>query len=91
MAFSSTLVGRPQAQFTGKLVSWGTWDADGTTSGNIDTGLKICEFIALQPKGSTGNLTHINVDETLPCAGSAVTINMGTSLDVDGYWWAFGY
>ena len=90
MAWSSTIVERPAAYLNGKLVSWGTWDADGVTSGDIDTGLAVCEFIALTPSGSAAATVHISVNETLPCTGSAVTIDIGSSVDVDGYWWAMG-
>ena len=89
MAFTSTIVGRPQAQLSGKLMSCGTWDADGTTGGDINTGLRICEMIILQPKGTYGADDAVVLNETLPCTGSAVSIGLGG--DVDGYWWAFGH
>jgi len=91
MAWSSAIVGRPAAYMPGKLVSWGSWTADGVTAGDIDTGLHRCEFISLTPYGSSTALTHISVTDTLPHDGSAVGIDIGTSIDVDGYWWAMGY
>jgi hypothetical protein len=90
MAFTSTITQRAAAFMNGKLVSWGTWDADGTTGGDIDTGLTMCDMIVCQPSGSAAAVVHISVNETLPVAGSAVTIDIGSSVDVDGYWWAFG-
>ena len=90
MSWSSTITERPAAYINGKLMSWGTWAADAVTSGNIDTGLAICDFIALTPYGSAAGTLAISVNETMPCTGSAVTIDIGTSVDVDGYWWAFG-
>lgn len=90
MAFTSTIT--EESVFGNKRITWGTWDnGGGVTSGNIDTGLQICEFITLQPKGTGAIRVETGVDETLPCDGSAVTINLGASQDVDGYWWAFGY
>lgn len=70
-------------------MSWGTWDGGGDSGGNIDTGLRLCDFITLTPDSGTGPAAAPTVNETLPCDGSAVTIALGE--DVNGYWMAWGY
>lgn len=88
MAFASAISG--STVFGNKRVTWGTFtNAGGDTGGNIDTGLGTCEFIALQSGGTAVIATAPVVNETLPIAGSAVTIV--TAADEDGQWWAFGY
>lgn len=47
----------------------------------------MCEFIAMTPKTSAP-AAQCAVNETLPVAGSAVTVV--TSANVEGYWIAFG-
>lgn len=64
-------------------------NTESTTGGNIDTGLRVCERLILQPTGSAGNATTPAVNETLPVDGSAVTIV--TDAGADGDWIAFGY
>ena len=88
MAFSSTILGR--TVFGNKVVTWGTFtNGASDTGGDIDTGLKVCEFIVLQHKGSSVVSDVPVVNETLPCDGSAVTIV--TAAGEDGYWFAFGH
>jgi hypothetical protein len=88
MAFSSTIT--EQTDFGSKKVSFGTFSTSSTdTGGDIDTGLAMCEFIYLQHTGEAVEATIPSVNETLPCAGSAVTIVHGASAE--GFWWAFGY
>jgi len=62
--------------------------ADGTAGGNINTGLRICESIELTSKGTAITTGASVVNETLPIAGSAITIV--TDANVTGYWVAFG-
>lgn len=89
MAFDSSIVQRPIAGFGNKSISHGTFtNAGGSTGGNIDTGLRTCEFIHLQHSGAAAVASAPSVNETLPVAGSAVTIV--TTADADGYWWAWG-
>jgi hypothetical protein len=83
MAFSSTITGR--SKMANKNVTYGTWEDDGDEGGDINTGLTVCEFIALTP--STANLCS-SVVESLPADGSAITID--NEGDTDGYWMAFG-
>jgi hypothetical protein len=83
MAFSSTMTSR--SKLANKNVTFGTWDAGGTDGGDIDTGLTVCEFIALTPKGI--NMV-VACTESLPADGSAITIDV--EGDVDGYWMAVG-
>lgn len=87
MSFSSTVTDRPKAVGHERM-SRGTWDGDGDSGGNINTGLRMCHFITLTP-GSSAPSAAPAVNETLPYDGSAVTIACGG--DVDGYWQAYGY
>jgi hypothetical protein len=84
MAFTSTVSGR--SKMATKNVTWGTWTTD-TTGGDIDTGLTMCDFIMLQPTAAHAD-DQCGVVETLPVAGSAVTIEVTSGID--GYWWAMG-
>lgn len=88
MAFTSTVTDRPKAMGHERM-SRGTWECDGDSGGNINTGLRMCHFIILTPSGSAGPAAQVTVDETLPYDGSAVTIACGE--DIDGYWQAWGY
>ena len=87
MAFSSTVTQRAGALGARLRVSWGTWDGGGDNGGDIDTTLTKCYHIALTPSTSAPAAAPA-VNETLPCDGSAVTIDCGA--DVDGYWMAWG-
>lgn len=86
MAFTSTIVQRP-ISLGNKRISMGSWDGGGDNGGDIDTGLRSCEFISLTPKGSA-TVAGVACTETLPVAGSAITIACGA--DVDGFWMAIG-
>lgn len=87
MAFTSTITRKENAGSEKK--NHGTYtSADASTGGDINTGLKVCDSILLQPKGSSvGNAPM--VDETLPVAGGAVTIK--TDSNEVGYWSATGW
>lgn len=87
MAFTSAIVGR---NFSGsKARTSGTFtNTGGSTGGDIDTGLRMCESIKLTHKGAAVVASAPVVNETLPVAGSAVTIV--TVADTEGYWEAFG-
>jgi hypothetical protein len=85
MAFTSTVTGR--SKLANKNVTWGTWTTD-TTGGDINTGLTSCDFIMLQTSGAAVSADQSAVNETLPVAGSAVTIVCTSGAD--GYWWAMG-
>lgn len=88
MAFESAIVG--ETVFGNKRIKWGTYtNGSGDTGGNINTGLQSCEAIFLQPGGSSVIATAPVVNETLPVAGSAVTVV--TADDEDGTWLAIGY
>jgi len=71
-----------------KKVSKGTWTTD-TTTGDIDTGLMVCESITLQITGAAIVADAPVLDETLPVAGNAVTIIVTSGAD--GIWEAEGY
>lgn len=88
MAFESAVTARPFAMGN-KRVSMGTYtNGAGDSGGDIDTGLRSCEAIWLQPSGAAAIAAAPTVNETLPCAGSAVTIV--NTADEDGFWIALG-
>lgn len=87
MAFASSLVYR--TKFANKNVHIGIYtNAGGDTGGDINTGLTSCEAMFLQPIGASVIATAPTVNETLPVAGSAVTIV--TADGEDGWWMAIG-
>ena len=86
MGFTSVIVGT--TIFGNKAVTWGTFESDGDTGGDIDTGLRICDHIDLTVKKSAAVAAAPTNEETMPIAGSAITVDIGA--DEDGYWWAFG-
>ena len=88
MAFTSAVTER--TVMGNKRVHYGTFaSADGSTGGDINTGLQVCQFITLQTGGAAVSADQCAVNETLPIAGSAVTIV--TTANVTGYWKAEGY
>lgn len=88
MAFTSAVT--MKTVFGNKRVHFGTYSTDSTdTGGDINTGLRSCEAIFLQQTGSAVTADAPVINETLPCAGNAVTIVQTASAD--GYWMAVGY
>lgn len=88
MAFSSS-ISEANRVFGSKSVTWGTFvNTAGSTGGDIDTGLKSCEFIYLQYSGTAVVTEAPVVNETLPITGNAITIV--TTANADGYWFAIG-
>jgi len=87
MAFSSTVTDK--TVFGNKRRHAGTFSCASVATGDIDTGLRSCESITLTHKSSAVVTNCPAVDETLPCAGSAVTIV--TDSSAAGYWEATGY
>jgi hypothetical protein len=89
MTFSATLSTVIPIVFGDRKMTMGKYvNTASTTGGNIDTGLKICERIILQPSAGTVIANNPVVNETLPVAGNAITIV--TSAGEDGDWIAFG-
>lgn len=86
MAFTSTV--DLKTVMGNKRVHFGTWTTD-TTTGNINTGLGVCEGIVLQVTGASVSADQAAVEETFPVAGSAVTIHI--TSDVDGNYIAWGH
>jgi hypothetical protein len=87
MAFTSDVTRR--GTFGSYKVRWGSYTSDGaSTGGNIDTQLNNCYFISLTPNKATAVTTASVVNETLPAAGSAITIV--TEANQVGYWFAIG-
>lgn len=70
MAFASAVTFK--TVFGNKRVHYGTYG--GSTGGNINTGLRLCEHIQLQPKSSAVEANAPAVNEDMPCAGDAVTV-----------------
>jgi hypothetical protein len=89
MAFSSTVTGPVPNIRNGTRYTYGTFtNTLGSSGGNIDTELAVCMSIYLQYSGTAVVADNPVVNETLPIAGSAVTIV--TTADADGYWYAIG-
>ncbi len=86
MAFSATKTG--ESVFGNFRVTYGTWDGGGDTGGDINTGLRLVNFMQLTPKGSSIVADAPTINETFPVAGTAVTIIV--TSDTDGYWIAYG-
>jgi hypothetical protein len=87
MTIANALVGR--SILGNKAMTWGTYtDSSAGTADDINTYLHMCEMMIIQPYGSSvaGNASVVN--ETLPVAGSAVTIR--TDASQSGIWIAIG-
>lgn len=68
---------------------YGTYtSADGSTGGDVNTGLKRCEAFFMQAVGSSAIANAPALNETLPVDGSAITIV--TAANETGHWIAFG-
>ncbi|HBF43030.1 MAG TPA: hypothetical protein DDW42_05250 [Desulfobacteraceae bacterium] len=87
MAFSSAVTFK--TVFGNKRVHRGTFDCASVATGDIDTGLRLCEGIDLTCKGSAVATNAPAINEDLPVDGSAVTIVADSSQG--GYWMAMGY
>ncbi len=87
MAFGSAVT--LKTTFGNKRFHAGTFDASSVTGGDIDTGLRLVEAINLQHQGSAVQANAPVVDESMPVAGSAVTIVCDSSAV--GFWTAVGY
>ena len=90
MAFVSTLNNNAVPNRVGdKKDTSGTYlSSGGSTGGDIDTGLKVCEELTMTKNGAAvGNAQAVN--ETLPADGSAITVV--TDANEGGYWRARGY
>ena len=88
MAFASAIEG--SSVFGNKRIAFGTYTSSASgTGGDIDTGLEFVESFMLQAKSTAIQVAGGPVvNETLPIAGSAVTIV--TVADGVGYWFAIG-
>lgn len=87
MTFDSSITDEIATVFGDKKMTYGTYTCEsGDTGGDVDTGLKIVEQFFIQPTGGTASTSSVN--ETLPVAGSAVTIV--TADNVSGNWMAIG-
>jgi hypothetical protein len=85
MALTATLTGRDV--WGSKCMTYGAWTGTGTAL-TINTHLRICEQLLLQPTSTTSPTVQCNVTTTLPAAGSAIVTAVDT--DVTGYWLAIG-
>ena len=73
--------------FGNKRVHYGTFG--GSTGGDINTGLRLVETLQLTNKGAGIDTGWAAVNESMPVAGSAVTIVHDSAAT--GYWVAIGY
>lgn len=89
MAFTSTVSGTPIVVGNRKHTEGTYTNTAGSTGGNIDTGLGVCESITLQPNASAVATNETVVNATLPTAGSSIAIV--TDANQAGYWRAKGY
>lgn len=88
MTMSSAITSK--TVFGNKRIHFGTFtNGASDTGGDIDTGLRSCEEIFLQVTGTAVAADACAVNETLPVAGSAVTIV--TTANADGRFMAIGY
>lgn len=88
MAFEAAITGR--TVFGNKRVHFGTFtNGASDAGGDINTGLRSCEAMILQHIGSAVVASAPTVNETLPIAGTAVTVV--TTAGADGHWVAVGY
>ena len=86
MAIISTITRRVQNTIGDRKVTYGTYQGD--TTGEIDTGLEVCEFLDLQGTASVaGTAAIVNVDN-FPLRGTAVPII--TTDASGGIWFAYG-
>jgi hypothetical protein len=86
MAFTAKKTG--EHVFGDLRVTMGTYAGGGETGGDINTGLHQCVHMVLTP-GAAAPTEAPAVNETMPCAGDAVTI--AVTNNTDGFWMAFGY
>jgi len=91
MGFTATKVGEDVCGSQRRV--YGTYVSDGgSTGGDIDTSLRRCTGMRLQPTGSAVQANAPSVSESFPdggCDGSAVTIV--TDANAAGTWEAYGY
>ena len=88
MAFTSVITDK--VSMGSKYATYGTYtNADGSTGGDIKTGLSTVDFLKLQPGGSAAYALAPSVNETFPLTGhTAVTVV--NNANETGYWFAFG-
>jgi|LSQX01.2.fsa_nt_gb hypothetical protein len=87
MAFTTTRLFQTVSGNQRKVVGTYANDED-STGGDIDTGLHSVHDMVLQPTGSAVDANHPAINETLPCAGNAVTVV--TTANATGIWIAYG-
>ena len=56
-----------------KRMTTGSAATTGTT-GEINTGLRICEFISVMANDGSVSADAVTLNETFPCDGSAITV-----------------
>ncbi len=90
MVFTSTPIESQPHVVGDRKSNYGTYVNDsGSTGGDIDTGMKVCQTLILQPVGAAVGANVPKVNETFPADGDAVTIV--TDADESGIWIAQGY
>lgn len=87
MAFTSAVSG--STVFGNKRVTFGTYtNTGGSTGGDINAGMVTVQSMYLTAGGAAVVADAPTLNETLPIAGSAVTII--ATADTTGFWLAIG-
>jgi len=90
MAFTSAVV--KKFRLGRNKIRFGTFtNTGGSTGGDIDSGMKLCDFLVPWFMKNAAIATFIGTNEDFsagPIAGNAITIV--TAADEDGYWLAVG-
>ena len=87
MAIISTLNRRVQNVIGDRRVSYGKF-GNVISGAEINTGLKICEFLFMQGTATVGSSASYTLTEDLPRGGSAVPV-ISNSVK-GGNWFAYG-
>jgi hypothetical protein len=87
---TSTIFYDSELKAGGKKMTFGSWTAGSTGTGDIETGLQVVDNIVLTPNvNGAGVAKQTTVYETFPLNKGQVTIY--TEGNISGYWSAIGY
>ncbi len=88
MVFTSTPIDKVPNRIGDRKIVVGTYSNSGSTGGVVDTGLRICEHLHLQPIGNAVTSQPVVSSTTaFPMNGANITI---VTADSDGLWMAYG-
>jgi hypothetical protein len=93
MAFTSAITGR--TKWGNKMVHWGTYtnSVGSGTGGDIDTGMRSCDFLVIIPTYTAVSANSPVVNETFPLVGTSgatAKVTIVTDAVMNGYWMCFG-